>query len=82
MRGLLGRLPGQAGRQVAEAAKRSATLLRALPPRLAAAAAPLRRLPPQVRRWIAAAGGRWSKLAAGPRRRAAGLLGFVSRPLA
>src|SRR6266508_228258 len=77
MRGLHRKLPTLAGQRVAEAARRSATLLRGLPPRAAAAAAPFRRLAPPLRRPITAVAGLGRKLPAPLRQRTARAAGLL-----
>jgi lipoprotein-anchoring transpeptidase ErfK/SrfK len=66
-----------AGQRVAEAARRSATLLRGLPPRAAAAAAPFRKLVPPLRRPITAVAGLGRKLPAPLRQRTARAAGLL-----
>ncbi len=77
MRGLHRKLPMLAGQRVAEAARRSATLLRGLPPRAAAAAAPFRKLVPPLRRPITAVAGLGRKLPAPLRQRTARAAGLL-----
>ena len=77
MRGLHRKLPTLAGQRVAEAARRSATLLRGLPPRAGAAAAPLRKLAPPLKRPITAVAGLGRKLPAPLRQRTARAAGLL-----